>query len=172
MKEIRRELLYPHPPERVWRVLTDPALLATWLMDSEDFAPARGQRFRFRTKPAPGFDGVIHCEVLESDPPRRLVYTWASGKMREHPTTVAWTLNPDAGGTRLVLQHSGFRGLSGFLLRGMLGSGWGRKLREYIGQVLDRVAAAGDDVSRSDTSSVMACEPPAATEPIPQARQR
>ena len=162
VKDIARELHYPHPPERVWRALTDPALLATWLMETEDFAPVRGRQFRFRTKPAPGFDGIVHCEVLEAIAPSRLVYTWASGKMREHPTTVSWTLHPETNGTRLVLRHSGFRGLSGFLLRGMLGSGWGRKLREYIGQVLDRLAAAGDDVTRVDASSVMACDPPEA----------
>jgi uncharacterized protein YndB with AHSA1/START domain len=160
VKDIVRDLYYPHPPERVWRALTDPVLLATWLMETDDFVPVRGCRFRFRTKPAPGFDGIVHCEVVEADAPTRLVYTWASGKMREHPTTVSWTLQHEANGTRLVLRHSGFRGLSGFLLRSMLGSGWGRKLREYLGQVLDRLATAADDVTRADVSSVMVCDPP------------
>ena len=166
MRGIRREVVYPHPPERVWRALTDPAILATWLMES-DIEPRVGHRFTFRTKPGPGFDGIVHCEVLEAIAPSRLVYTWASGKMREHPTTVSWTLHPDTNGTRLVLRHSGFRGLSGFLLRGMLGSGWGRKLREYIGQVLDRLAAAGDDPRRADLSPVMRCDPAAAARVAP-----
>ena len=171
VKDIAREIRYPHPPERVWRALTDPAVLASWLMETEGFAAVPGTRFRFRTKPAPGFDGVVHCEVLEVDAPRRLVYTWASGKMREHPTTVSWTLHPDPAGTRLVLRHSGFRGLSGFLLRSMLGSGWGRKLREYIGQVLDRLATVGDDVARVDGSSVMACETPLSNHSVPNEPQ-
>ena len=159
MKSIRREVVYPHPPERVWAALTEPALLATWLMETEGFEPRVGCRFRFRTKPAPGFDGVVHCEVREVVPNQRLVYTWGSGKMRERPTTVAWTLAPEGAGTRLALEHGGFEGVAGYFLRAMLAGGWGRKLREYVGQVLDRLAAAGDDPARADLRPVMRCEP-------------
>lgn len=158
MNAIRREVRYPHPPERVWRALTDPTLLATWLMETEGFAPVVGCRFRFRTKPAPGFDGIVHCEVLAADAPRRLAYTWGSGKMRERPTTVTWTLRAEPTGTVLILEHTGFRGLSGYLLRSMLGSGWGRKLRDYMGRVLDRLAVAGDDPTRVDQRGIMECE--------------
>jgi uncharacterized protein YndB with AHSA1/START domain len=159
VRSIRRDVVYPHPPERVWAALTEPALMATWLMDVEAFEPRVGCRFRFRTKPAPGFDGVVHCEVREVVPHRRLVYTWGSGKMRERPTTVAWTLAPEGAGTRLSLDHGGFEGVAGYFLRTMLGQGWGRKLREYVGPVLDRLAAAGDDLARVDLRSVMRCDP-------------
>jgi uncharacterized protein YndB with AHSA1/START domain len=159
VKGIRREAYYPHPPERVWRALTTPALLASWLMESEDFAPVVGRRFRFRTAPKPGFDGVVHCEVLEADPPRRLAYTWAGGgSVRKRPTTVTWTLHPEGSGTRLELEHAGFRGIGGFLLRAMLGGGWGRMVRQSLPAVLDRLAAAGDDLSRVDVSRVVECE--------------
>ena len=143
MRGIRREVVYPHPPERVWRALTDPAVLATWLMES-DIEPRVGHRFTFRTKPGPGFDGIVHCEVLEADPPRRLVYTWGGGPTKEHPTRVEWTLTPEGSGTRLLLEHSGFRGVAGFLLRTMLGRGWGHKLRDpqHFLRVLDRLATA------------------------------
>ena len=129
MKSIRREVVYPHPPERVWRALTDPAIVATWLMES-DIEPRVGHRFQFRTKPAPGFDGIVHCEVLEADPPRRLAYSWAGGPTRDRPTRVEWTLTPIDGGTRVLLEHSGFHGVSGFFLRTMLGRGWGHKLTQ------------------------------------------
>ena len=144
MKEIRREVFYPHPPERVWLALTDPDVLATWLMASEGLEPTVDCEFRFTTKPAPGFDGVIHCKVIEVVPMKRFVYTWASGKMRESPTTVAWTLVPESGGTRLILEHSGFRRLSGFVLRAMLAQGWTKKMRTFVGMVLDRLAASND----------------------------
>ena len=151
MKSIRREVVYPHPPERVWRALTDPAIVATWLMES-DIAPRVGHRFQFRTKPGPGFDGIVHCEIVEVDPPRRLVYTWGGGPTKKKPTLVAWTLTPTDCGTRLVLEHSGFQGVAGFLLRAMLGRGWGHKLKEpqHFLAVLDRIAQTARTGSESD----------------------
>jgi uncharacterized protein YndB with AHSA1/START domain len=141
VKAIRKEVVYPHPAERVWRALTDPRIVATWLMET-DIEPRVGHRFQFRTKPGPGFDGIVHCEVLEADPPRRLVYSWAGGPTKKKPTVVMWTLTPAGTGTRLVLEHSGFHGVAGFLLRAMLGRGWGHKLREpqHFLAVLERLA--------------------------------
>jgi uncharacterized protein YndB with AHSA1/START domain len=142
VSSIRREVVYRHPPDRVWRALTDPAVLASWLMPN-DIAPRVGHRFTFRTTPAPGFDGVVHCEVLEADPPRRLVYTWAGGPTKKRPTVVTWTLERVDAGTRLTLEHTGFQGIGGWMLRSMLGRGWGHKLREpqHFAAVLDRLAA-------------------------------
>ena len=66
--DIDASVVYPHPVDRVWEALTSSEALAAWLMPN-DFKPAVGHRFTFRTKPAPGFDGVVRCEVLELDPP-------------------------------------------------------------------------------------------------------
>ncbi len=142
MKSIRKEATYPHPPERVWRALTDPGVLATWLMPS-DIKAEVGHRFQFRTKPGPGFDGIIHCQILVADPPRQLVYSWGGGPTKGRPTRVEWSLSAVPGGTKLTLEHSGFEGISGLLLRTMLGRGWGHKLREarHFLAVLDRLAA-------------------------------
>jgi uncharacterized protein YndB with AHSA1/START domain len=41
---IEHEETYPHPPERVWRALTDPAELGSWLMPT-DFTAKAGSRF-------------------------------------------------------------------------------------------------------------------------------
>jgi uncharacterized protein YndB with AHSA1/START domain len=145
MKTIRKEMTYPHPPHRVWRALVDPKILATWLMES-DIEPRVGHRFQFRTRPGPGFDGIVHCEIIEADPPRRLAYTWGGGPTKNRPTLVEWTLTPVAGGTHLVLEHSGFEGVAGLLLRTMLGRGWGHKLTQprHLLTVLNQVEAAGD----------------------------
>ena len=142
MRGIHREVTYRHPPERVWRALTDPKVLESWLMPN-DIAPRVGHRFTFRTKPAPGFDGIVHCEVLEVDPPRRLVYTWAGGPTKAKPTTVTWTLDRVGDGTRLTLDHVGFEGIGGYFLQTMLGAGWARKLRRArdFPAVLDRLAS-------------------------------
>jgi uncharacterized protein YndB with AHSA1/START domain len=63
---IHTDAFLPYPPQKVWRALTDPGLLASWLMPN-DFEPRVGHRFTFRTDPVPahGFDGIVRCEVLE-----------------------------------------------------------------------------------------------------------
>ncbi len=100
------------PIERVWQALTDPVLLSRWtLFQTDDFRPVVGHRFQFRSDPVPGWTGIIDCEVLEVEEPRRLVYTWVGGPetMVVH-TTVVWTLAQAEGGvTRLHLEQSGFR---------------------------------------------------------------
>jgi uncharacterized protein YndB with AHSA1/START domain len=118
--------------DRVWRALTEPALLERWLMPN-DIAPTVGHRFTFRTAPAPGFDGVVHCEVVEADEPRRLVYTWRGGPIE---TIVTWILeDTPAGGTRLSLIQDGFRPEDGFTYQ-MLEMGWRDKAAASLGQVV------------------------------------
>lgn len=103
---ILREVFYPHPPERVWRALTDPAALARWLMPN-DFQPRLGHRFTFREEPIPPyFDGIVRCQVTEVDPPRQLTYTWNGGPGVE--TVVSYRLEREGGGTRLYFEQSGF----------------------------------------------------------------
>ena len=57
MGSIRVETIYAAPIGAVWRALTDPEELASWLMPN-DFQPVVGHQFTFRTHPAPGFDGI------------------------------------------------------------------------------------------------------------------
>lgn len=103
---IRREIVFPQSREDVWRALTDTASLAEWLMPN-DFEPRVGHRFTFRTQPNPqaGFDGVVHCEVLECEPPGRLAYSWAGGSI---DTRVTFQLELEGEGTRIFFEQSGF----------------------------------------------------------------
>ena len=94
---------YPHPPEKVWRALTQSEALATWLMDN-NFEARVGHRFQFQD--ASSGMQVVDCEVLALDPPRRLVYTWQTLAMVV-PSTVTWVLTPVEGGTHVQLHHSG-----------------------------------------------------------------
>lgn len=97
----------PEPPRKVWRALTEPELLEAWLM-ATDMKPLVGHRFTFRAEPTPWWDGIVHCEVLELDPHKRLRYTWRS-PASNLDTVVTWTLTPTpSGGTRLALEHTGF----------------------------------------------------------------
>jgi uncharacterized protein YndB with AHSA1/START domain len=128
---------YPHPVERVWAALTSSEALAAWLMPN-DFEPVAGRKFTFRTKPAPGFDGIVRCEVLELDPPKRMVWSWAGGNI---DTTVTFTL--EAAGqdsTTLRLYQVGFHGLGAQLTRRILASGYHRMLGRALPAWLDESA--------------------------------
>jgi uncharacterized protein YndB with AHSA1/START domain len=136
MSEIVLETVYGHSPDRVWRALTDPKELGAWLMPN-DFIPTVGHRFQFKFGLQLGWRGIVDCEVLEVDPPRRLAYSW-QGDPKHRVTTVTWTLTPTPEGcTRLKLEHSGFRGLGGTLLKRMLGSGWKKMFNTSLPAVLD-----------------------------------
>jgi uncharacterized protein YndB with AHSA1/START domain len=96
-----------HPVERIWRALTQPHLIAEWLM-TNDFQAVVGHRFNLRGD----WGGVLDCEVLEIEPPTRLVYTWNHD--HEDPafrlqSVITFTLEPTAGGARLRMEQSGFR---------------------------------------------------------------
>ena len=95
-----------HPPEQVWRALTDPALLAEWLLPVVGLELEPGAAFTFRTQPQPGWDGTVNCRLIESTAHRTLSYTWVVGDI---DTVVTFTLTPTASGTQLSLVHSGFR---------------------------------------------------------------
>ena len=121
--EIEIEQFYPHPPGRVWKALTDPKALSTWYM-ANDFQAVVGHSFTFRTDPAPGIDGLLHCEVIVVDEPYRLAYTFIGGWM-DRKTLVSWTLIAQDSGTLLRLQHTGFTELSDAAVRDILAQGWG-----------------------------------------------
>jgi uncharacterized protein YndB with AHSA1/START domain len=129
----------PHPPVKVWRALTEPELLAAWLM-ATDLPPLVGHSFTFKAPPTPWWDGIVRCEVLELDLHKRLRYSWRSGPESSGlDTVVTWTLTPTpTGGTRLALEHSGFLPAQASAFDGA-SKGWQRMVGE-LGEVLARTA--------------------------------
>jgi uncharacterized protein YndB with AHSA1/START domain len=95
-----------HPPEKVWRALTDPALLAQWLLPVVGLELERGKEFTFQTQPHPGWDGTVSCRFVEIEAQRKLSYTWSVPFLE---TVVTFTLAPTASGTRMTLVQSGFK---------------------------------------------------------------
>ncbi|TWT55504.1 SRPBCC family protein [Allorhodopirellula solitaria] len=105
---IQKELLIPKSPDQVWAAIAESRGLAEWMYPN-DFEPRVGHRFSFivPAKPDVGFDGLtVHCEVLQCEPPKRLVFTWSAGELSN--TQVSFILKPEGSGTRLFFQHSGF----------------------------------------------------------------
>lgn len=105
IRNVKTEVFYPYPPERVWQVITNRRALAVWLMEN-DFEPRLGHKFRFQTEPQPGIDNTIYCEVIELDEPKSLAYTWRGSFMCQ-PSIVTWRLLAVEGGTKLQLEHTG-----------------------------------------------------------------
>jgi uncharacterized protein YndB with AHSA1/START domain len=136
-KSIVIERLMPHPPQKVWRALTQSPLIAEWLMKN-DFQPVVGHRFQFHATPMPGWKGFTNCEVLEVEEPTRLVYSWGDGTESDSglKTIVTWTLESRDGGTFVRMEQSGFRPQDEGGYRGM-GGGWPR-----IVEGLERVAGS------------------------------
>ena len=95
---IEREV--PHPPEKIWRALTQPHLIQEWLMQS-DFQPVVNHQFKFRAD-----WGAVDCKVLEVEPNKTLSYTWGAYGLE---SVVTWTLTPTGTGTHLRMEQSGFR---------------------------------------------------------------
>ena len=121
---VEREM--KHPPEKVWRALTQGPLIEEWLMQN-DFQPVVGHRFNFRATPIPGaWNGVTDCEVLEIEAPRRLVYSWnASGEQAADglKTIVTWTITPVEGGAHVRMDQADFRPQDEMGFK-MMGGGW------------------------------------------------
>jgi uncharacterized protein YndB with AHSA1/START domain len=91
---------FAHPPEKLWRALTQPHLIEAWLMKS-DFVAQAGHHFRFTAD-----WGSVDCQVTEIEPQKMLAYTWAAHGLE---SVVTWTLEPAGSGTHLRMAQSGFR---------------------------------------------------------------
>jgi uncharacterized protein YndB with AHSA1/START domain len=125
MAEIRIVRDYPQPPETVWRALTDPTLIPRWTSTGaggrpEGFATSVGTKFRYVAKPKPGWSGIVECEVLESEEPTLLRYSWADPGGGE-VTEVAYRLEAHGNGTRFTFGHTGFTGIGGLFMAALLG---------------------------------------------------
>jgi uncharacterized protein YndB with AHSA1/START domain len=87
-----------HPPERVWKALTDPIELREWApfdTDRDLGTPGAATLTMAGGKAAEKMPAVIR----RADAPRVLEYTWGDDLLR-------WELEPTASGTRLSLSHT------------------------------------------------------------------
>lgn len=136
---VEREIA--HPPEKIWRALTQPHLIEAWLMKN-DFKLAVGHRFNLRGE----WGGVLDCEVLAIESNRSLSYTWdfkhddAAYNLK---SVVTFTLTPTGAGTRLRVEQAGFRTTQKQALGGA-SAGW-RQFLEKLEHLL-----SGEEGARHD----------------------
>jgi uncharacterized protein YndB with AHSA1/START domain len=126
--QIEHEEMYPHPPERVWRALTDPAEIGVWLMPA-DFVALAGHKFTLDARPSLG---IIDGEVLDVQPPRLLRCRWSGGFGQ---TVVTFTLTPVGSGTQLRVTHAGWDE-QGLPHRDGFDRGWHDKLTKDLPALL------------------------------------
>ena len=133
-REIVVDEVFPHRPEILWKTLTSAELMGRWLgMQPTGYEAVVGNRFTYRTTPAPAWDGVIRCRVLEVIPNERLVYSWQGGDDSNNgqygsrlDTVVTFTLTKVGVGTRLRMVHAGFRSPQNDFAYGAMSPGWQR----------------------------------------------
>ena len=87
---------FPHPPQHVWRGITETDSLAAWFPGAAEIEPRIGGTVRY-----PGAEGTDagHGTVLACDPPHLLAFTWDTD-------TLTFTLEADGDGTVLTLTHA------------------------------------------------------------------
>ena len=88
----------PHPPEKVWRALTEPQDLGAWFPTDIEGERAAGAplRFVFRNGEGPTIDG----EMITYDPPSVLEFRWGGGE------TLRFELQPEGEGTLFTFRNT------------------------------------------------------------------
>jgi uncharacterized protein YndB with AHSA1/START domain len=92
---LRFERLLRHPPEKVWRAITEPEQLAGWFPGRIEGEREAGAPLRFVPEGGEPTEG----KVIDFEPPRLFSYTWGDSVLR-------FELRPDAAGTVLVFTHT------------------------------------------------------------------
>lgn len=136
LKTVTVEREFAHPPAKLWRALTQPHLIAEWLMKN-DFDLALGHRFKLTGE----WGGVLDCEVLAIEPERSLSYSWNFD--HEDPaynltSVVTFSLTPTGKGTHLRMEQSGFRPTQKQAFGGAI-AGW----TQFLSKLEDVIAREG-----------------------------
>jgi uncharacterized protein YndB with AHSA1/START domain len=119
-------------PERVFRALSTAEIVNWWVnpgvFDTRAWSGDLQVGGRWRaTGMARGAPYVLEGEFLEIDPPRKLVHTWHLAGAQEASSTVTYTLERIAIGTRLTVHHAGI--YSSEVNKGTT-AGWDASLRK------------------------------------------
>jgi uncharacterized protein YndB with AHSA1/START domain len=106
------EIYIKTTPERLWEAITDPDIRARYNFGAgvrSDWTP--GSRIEMGAPKANGLLG--EGEILEVDPPRRLVHTmvalWGDDVKQEGASRVTWEIEPVGDSCRQTLTHDQLR---------------------------------------------------------------
>jgi uncharacterized protein YndB with AHSA1/START domain/DNA-binding transcriptional ArsR family regulator len=100
-------------PAKLWDAITRPEMTRCFFFGTDVKSTfAAGSPIEYVLKDPGGRTIVpVTGEVIECDPPRRLVHTFRFGKLGDAPTRVTYEIEPAGDGVvRLTLTHDGFEG--------------------------------------------------------------
>lgn len=136
MTTINKSIYLAASKESVWGFLTEIDKVKIWF-HRYDTDLAEGREYKIFGQESG--DQLGFGTVLKAKPHDLLEYTFAIGPMQGATSTVRWTLEEAAGGTRLNLEHSGLSDdADAFGLILALDKGWD----EHLGRMRDPAAAA------------------------------
>jgi uncharacterized protein YndB with AHSA1/START domain len=115
LSRIDRTIEIGAPVERVWQALTSADELGAWFQVQIEGVIAPGNDV-WMTSVHPEHAGARWpVRIVELTPHRRVVWQWSPGEVKpetdystEPQTTVTFTLEPSAQGTRLCVSETGF----------------------------------------------------------------
>lgn len=119
---------------------------------ANNLKPELNYEFTFRKPPQKGWNGITYCKVIDLEPLQKISYTYrgaASGEkalacagvhseladstlkgiFTELDTVLSFTLTPYKGGTKLFLEHSGFKGFKLIIVSFIMAWGWKKLFR-------------------------------------------
>ena len=106
--QIEREIVIDAPIDLVWRIVTEPDQIKQWFAAEAELEPRVGGQGRFAFKEGDSFQ--LQVEAME--PPRRFAFRWVKPEgslaREDDSMLVEFTLQPEAGSTRLRVVESGF----------------------------------------------------------------
>lgn len=113
---LRFERLLQHPPQKVWRAITEPDELAQWFPARVETELRVGAPMRFAFEDAP-LDQSPDGEITELDPPKVFAYRWGEDVLR-------WEILPEDGGCRLLFTHALSNAQGGAATAARNAAGW------------------------------------------------
>jgi uncharacterized protein YndB with AHSA1/START domain len=150
--EIRLDVDYPHPVDRVWRALTDPGILDQWFIPGT-FGTTIGAHYQLRPREGDGLAGPIDVEVLEAVEPQRLVMQWTGEKLH---TEMTWVLMTTVAGARLSVVQTGFIGTPQSVRRTELRQAYTLFFVQMLPTVLDQIASGEVEIGAGRTPPLTA----------------
>lgn len=112
--EIKREMSFPVPIERVWKAISTPEGLSHWFSDQvEDAGNGRELRFTWEGH------GTVKATIEAVEPPQHFAFRWGAHGYQsgdpftdENSTLVTFFLAATPEGTHLTLSETGFADLA------------------------------------------------------------
>jgi DNA-binding transcriptional ArsR family regulator/uncharacterized protein YndB with AHSA1/START domain len=110
------EIYIKTTPERLWQAITDPTLRAKYSFGVgvySDWTPGSHYTSRGTDASIAPHMPIAEGEILDADPPRRLVQTlrclWSEDVKREGTSRVTWEIQPVGDSCRLTVMHDQLR---------------------------------------------------------------